>query len=79
MTIFAPIAARMHFRKAPTPWAGLCGLVSDSLAGRWMATSVGRPAEIYALRPSRAKAIGVSNFQKHHIDELLANSDVLPP
>ena len=32
--------------------------------------------EIYAS--GRAKAIGVSNFQKHHIDELLANSDVLP-
>lgn len=32
--------------------------------------------EIYAS--GRAKAIGVSNFQKHHIDELLANSNVLP-
>ena len=32
--------------------------------------------EIYAS--GRAKAIGVSNFRKHHIDELLANSDVLP-
>lgn len=32
--------------------------------------------EIYAS--GRAKAIGVSNFQEHHIDELLANSDVLP-
>ena len=32
--------------------------------------------EIYAS--GRPKAIGVSNFQKHHIDELLANSDVLP-
>lgn len=32
--------------------------------------------EIHAS--DRAKAIGVSNFQKHHIDELLANSDVLP-
>ena len=32
--------------------------------------------EIYVS--GRAKAIGVSNFQKHHIDELLANSDVLP-
>lgn len=32
--------------------------------------------EIYAS--GRAKAIGVSNFQKHHIDELLAGSDVKP-
>ncbi|MBW3091321.1 aldo/keto reductase [Bifidobacterium miconisargentati] len=32
--------------------------------------------EIYAS--GRAKAIGVSNFQKHHIDELLAASDVKP-
>ncbi|MBT1165128.1 aldo/keto reductase [Bifidobacterium felsineum] len=26
----------------------------------------------------RAKAIGVSNFQQHHIEELLKNSDVVP-
>ena len=32
--------------------------------------------EIYAS--GRAKAIGVSNFQKHHIDELLTHSDVVP-
>ena len=31
--------------------------------------------EIYAS--GRAKAIGVSNFQKHHIDELLTHSDVV--
>ncbi|KFI86161.1 2,5-didehydrogluconate reductase [Bifidobacterium reuteri DSM 23975] len=32
--------------------------------------------EIYAS--GRAKAIGVSNFQQHHIEELLNNSDVVP-
>lgn len=32
--------------------------------------------DIYAS--GRAKAIGVSNFQAHHIDDLLADSDVLP-
>ena len=32
--------------------------------------------EIYAS--GRAKAIGVSNFQKHHIDELLTHSDMVP-
>ena len=31
---------------------------------------------IYAS--GRAKAIGVSNFQRHHLEELLANSDVRP-
>ncbi|TPF86426.1 glyoxal reductase [Bifidobacterium sp. UTCIF-37] len=31
---------------------------------------------IYAS--GRAKAIGVSNFQRHHLEELLANSDVKP-
>ncbi|WP_055427133.1 aldo/keto reductase [Bifidobacterium aesculapii] len=31
---------------------------------------------IYAA--GRAKAIGVSNFQRHHLEELLANSDVRP-
>ncbi|PLS25170.1 aldo/keto reductase [Bifidobacterium imperatoris] len=31
---------------------------------------------IYAS--GRAKAIGVSNFQQHHIEELLKNSDVVP-
>ncbi|KFI93340.1 2,5-didehydrogluconate reductase [Bifidobacterium saguini DSM 23967] len=32
--------------------------------------------EIY--QSGRAKAIGVSNFQQHHIEELLKNSDVVP-
>ena len=32
--------------------------------------------KIYAS--GRAKAIGVSNFQQHHIEELLKNSDVVP-
>lgn len=32
--------------------------------------------EIYAS--GHAKAIGVSNFQQHHIEELLNNSDVVP-
>ncbi|MBW3088257.1 aldo/keto reductase [Bifidobacterium sp. 82T24] len=32
--------------------------------------------EIYAS--GRAKAIGVSNFHEHHLDELLRNSDVTP-
>ena len=32
--------------------------------------------EIYAS--GRAKAVGISNFQKHHIDELLTHSDVVP-
>ena len=36
-------------------WARLCGLVSDSLAGRWMATSVGRPAGDL-MPPGRAKS-----------------------
>jgi diketogulonate reductase-like aldo/keto reductase len=30
------------------------------------------------LADGRAKAIGISNFQAHHIEELMANSDVKP-